>query len=265
MLEEIDMVWNVNAIKDYSIENCKTKEDFERHRELYLEGAFAETCLFDAVLDEYSCNSSIYSLSKKYGVKTQAVRKILITAGLYTSEKQQEIMKLYEQGLSLKEISKKLSISKPTVDSYLPLYAKWGKSEVHKGIAIEDSKFEKAKELTQELIDEVDYDYRSGYSIDELMKNYGFSKRKILKILVTSGTYSTPRVREIENLIRQGKNPRQIADVLNITESMVNTYIPYKRSAYNTGEPTKNAVYSKNYRTRKKKRNIIKKRIEESI
>lgn len=251
MLETIGMIWNGTKPENYSIENCKTKQDFIRHRELYLSGSFDETPLYDAVLDLYP-SSSIYAIAKKYGVKPQIVRKILITAGLYTSPKQLLILDYYNQGMELTEIAEKMSMSKPSVDYYLPLYVSWGKAQAHKENAVVDNRPNKAKELTEELIYEVDRDYRTGSSIPQLIKNYGFSKRKIIKILVSSGAYSTDRSREIARLIERGKTPEEIADILNITIPAVNTYMPYERSAYNTGEHSKNSVYSKNYRNRKR-------------
>lgn len=251
MLETIGMIWNGTKPENYSIENCKTKQDFIRHREFYLSGSFDETPLYDAVLDLYP-SSSIYAIAKKYGVKSQIVRKILITAGLYTSPKQLLILDYYNQGMELTEIAEKMSMSKPSVDYYLPLYVSWGKAQAHKENAVADDRPNRAKELTEELIYEVDRDYRTGSSIPQLVKNYGFSKRKIIKILVSSGAYSTDRSREIARLIERGKTPEEIADILNITIPAVNTYMPYERSAYNTGEHSKNSVYSKNYRNRKR-------------
>lgn len=254
MLEEIGIVWNEdNFEENYEIENCKTKEDFKHHRELYHEGAFKEISLFDAVLDLYDENISIYAIAKKYGVSTKAVRKILLTAGLYSSDKSEKIWRLLEEGFSLEEISQTLKLSASTINSYLPLYAPWGRSASHtiSSVEVEDKPSE-AERLTSDLVEEISDDYLSGYSIYELQKNYGFSKRKVIKLLVTSGVYSTDRSREINRLHESGKTAAQIADILNITLSAVNTYLPYESSAYNTGATTENIIHSKSYRERKK-------------
>ena len=155
MLEEICIEWKFEREDDYSIENCRTVEDFKRHRELYLLGTFSDTPLYDAVLDAYGESPSIYAVAKKYGVKTQTVRKILITAGLYSSDTQRKIQELFDAGLSIIEIATKLKKSAGVVDSYLPITIAYGRASTYKEQASEvDDSPEEAELITKEVSDQ---------------------------------------------------------------------------------------------------------------
>ena len=250
-LESLGMMWNSNGqIPDYSIENCRTEEDYRKHRELYLEGIFEERCLYDAVIDDYQEGLTIYAIAKKYGEKTKTVRKILITAGLFSSKKQEQVLELYNHGLNLEQIAEEMKISTPTADSYLPLYTKWGRSLSHRGKAEEQNGESVSEAISKELIEEIGDEYLRGASVKELCLNYRFSKRKVIKILVSAGVYSTDRSREINRLYEAGRSQQEIADLLNVSLQAVNTYLPYEGAIYNMEESSKEAKYQKEYRKR---------------
>ena len=178
------------------------------------------------------------------------VRKILITAGLFSSKKQEQILELYNHGLNLEQIAEEMKISTPTADSYLPLYAKWGKSLSHKEKAEEQNEESVSEAISRELIEEIGDEYLRGASVKELCLNYRFSKRKVIKMLVSAGVYSTDRSREINRLYEAGKSQQEIADLLNVSLQAVNTYLPYEGANYNTEESSKEAKYQKEYRKR---------------
>ena len=260
MLEEICIEWKFEREDDYSIENCRTVEDFKRHRELYLLGTFSDTPLYDAVLDAYGESPSIYAVAKKYGVKTQTVRKILITAGLYSSDTQRKIQELFDAGLSIIEIATKLKKSASVVDSYLPITIAYGRASAHKEQASEvDDSPEEAELITKELVERVADDYVAGESLRSLSKRYEFSKRKIVKLLITAGVYSSERSDEIHDLIDAGKTPVEIAEILGLTVPAVNTYLPYKYAAYNTGGGSVYVEHGKKYRRKVKARQELQK------
>lgn len=251
-MDEIGMVWKVKPAEDYAIENCRTRQDFERHRELYLLGAFEDVPLYDAVIDLYSESTSQYSIAQKFGVRTSTVRKILITAGLYTSKRQREVQKLYDQGLTIEEIGEKLKLSSSIVSSYLPLSAPLAKSTAYQAKAVEVSVPSESETITEELIHNVAEDYLSNIPIQTLAETYGFNKRKIRKMLITAGVYSSQRTEEIAELHQRGKTSEEIAAILGITIPAVNGYLPYERAAYNTGAKNSNSTAGKNKRKRKK-------------
>lgn len=250
-LESLGMMWNSGEqIPDYSIENCRTEEDYRKHRELYLEGIFEERCLYDAVIDDYEEGLTIYAIAKKYGEKTKMVRKILITAGLFSSKKQEQALELYNHGFNLEQIAERMKISTVTADSYLPLYTKWGRSLSHREKAKERNVELVSEVISRELIEEIGDEYLRGASVKELCSNYRFSKRKVTKMLVSAGVYSTDRSREINRLYEAGRSQQEIADLLNVSLQAVNTYLPYEGAIYNTEESSKEAKYQKEYRKR---------------
>lgn len=74
----------------------------------------------ESIIRVYSSLDSIKATARELGISEQTVRRVLLEAGAYTSERFEEICRLHEAGLSAGDIAKKLKVSKNTVQAYLP-------------------------------------------------------------------------------------------------------------------------------------------------
>lgn len=74
----------------------------------------------DKIIAYYSGCESMKETARKFGLSHQKIRKILITAGKFSSPQTNMIMSLNEMGLSAEEIAKKMNVTKKCVLSYLP-------------------------------------------------------------------------------------------------------------------------------------------------
>lgn len=72
------------------------------------------------IVKYYKKCDSLKETSAAFGMGWQKVRKILITEGVYTSEKAEKVKEMHDSGANIEEIAEKLKISKSTVNSYLP-------------------------------------------------------------------------------------------------------------------------------------------------
>lgn len=76
--------------------------------------------MIDEVVELFQSNNSIRKIAASLSISPIKVRKILITAGVYTSSSQKDIEELYRGGYSIEEIADILHMSKANVYSYLP-------------------------------------------------------------------------------------------------------------------------------------------------
>ena len=65
----------------------------------------------EEIYEEYKNTNSIRKAAKRAGISQEKTKKILISAGLYTSEKYEKIKRLLEQGKTIDEISDELKMS----------------------------------------------------------------------------------------------------------------------------------------------------------
>ena len=72
------------------------------------------------IVEVYRSTDSIKATARELGISEQSIRHILLDAGVYTSERSQQIHKMWEAGLSAAEIAERLKIKEKTVLSYLP-------------------------------------------------------------------------------------------------------------------------------------------------
>ena len=75
---------------------------------------------YDDILEQYRLSQSIKGVASALNISEQTVRRTLITAGLYTSERAKRIQQLYSAGMPTKDIAELLKISASAVSSYLP-------------------------------------------------------------------------------------------------------------------------------------------------
>ena len=72
------------------------------------------------ILDRYTALESMKMVAADLNISYQTVRRSLITAGLFTSERAEQIQHLYASGMPIKNIAELLKISTSSVSSYLP-------------------------------------------------------------------------------------------------------------------------------------------------
>ena len=72
------------------------------------------------IINTYLLTNSLRQTSRELGLSESKIRKILIDAGVYTSDRQEEIRVLRSKGLSPNEIADRLKISVTAINAYLP-------------------------------------------------------------------------------------------------------------------------------------------------
>ena len=90
-----------------------------------------------------------------------------------------------------------------------------------------------------------------GHSLKKISRSLCISECKTRKILVTLGSYDSPRYRQISQLLKDGKTQDEICELLKLSSSAVNSYIPYSRGMQNAEYPTTNAHRIRACRARK--------------
>lgn len=71
--------------------------------------------------DYYDPNHrSLRDVSKKFNISVVKARKILITAGKYSTKESRRVQDLYNKGLSIEEICNTIGIARSNVNTYIP-------------------------------------------------------------------------------------------------------------------------------------------------
>lgn len=65
-------------------------------------------------------HASLRSLAKEFDTTVLRIRKMLITAGVYSSELSDRVNALYEEGMTVEEIQRETGLGRASVHSYLP-------------------------------------------------------------------------------------------------------------------------------------------------
>ena len=74
----------------------------------------------EEVCEDYQNTNSVEQTAKNLGMSKEKAKKILITAGVYTSKRYMEIKELLEKGKTLDEIAEQLQIAKKQVYIFVP-------------------------------------------------------------------------------------------------------------------------------------------------
>ena len=64
--------------------------------------------------------TSLRDVASRFGMSTLKARKLLITAGVYSTELSRAVADLQKDGLSIEQIGEKLNLGRASVHSYLP-------------------------------------------------------------------------------------------------------------------------------------------------
>ena len=80
-------------------------------------------------------------------------------------------------------------------------------------------------------------------AFQKMLKENGIelSTAKIRKILITGGCWSTERSREVAELYDKYGSVKRVADILKVSEALVNMYLPYEKAVYDLEEKSGNA------------------------
>ena len=81
---------------------------------------------------------------------------------------------------------------------------------------------------------------------------FGITRAKVNKILITAGVIDSPLHRDIMELKEQGYETDDIAAALGVSAATVRINIPYEKVIYNGEEKSTGAVYVEEYRKREK-------------
>lgn len=76
--------------------------------------------MFKRIIACYQREKSIKATAKKMECSEQTVRRVLITAGIYTSPTAKRIIELSNLGMPIEDIAEFLHMSKSAVNGYIP-------------------------------------------------------------------------------------------------------------------------------------------------
>jgi len=83
-----------------------------------------------AIIDEYETTKSIAKIAEKLQTNQVRVQRVLITEGLWTSKRTEQIAELRAQGLSVEQIADQLGKDVKTIQTFLPYSrGQYGRSE----------------------------------------------------------------------------------------------------------------------------------------
>jgi predicted transcriptional regulator len=101
-----------------------------------------------------------------------------------------------------------------------------------------------------ETIEKVVSVFKRTESINETALQTEISTTKVRKILITEGLWASDRSEQIRELSEQGKSSAEIAEILKISVTMVQNYLPYEKGLYDEPDKSDTAVRSEKYRQR---------------
>lgn len=84
--------------------------------------------------------------------------------------------------------------------------------------------------------------HEQGVSIKEIAHRLRISEQKARRILITTGSYTTPTIRRIAEETAAGKTIDEIAAELGVTVKAVIANMPYSKGSYSMEYPSKNAL-----------------------
>ena len=103
------------------------------------EGRDAIDELNQAIIREYESTRSIAQIAKKLHTTQVRVQRVLITEGLWTSKRTEQIAALRAQGLSVEQIAEQLGKDVKTIQTFLPYSrGQYGRSESNDSVRSKD-------------------------------------------------------------------------------------------------------------------------------
>ena len=86
-----------------------------------------------------------------------------------------------------------------------------------------------------------------------LAEEFGLSRIKVRKILITTGDLVYKETGDIESLLREGMSVSEAAEKLKIAVSTANSFLPYTKGVYKLSEVSAAAERTHLYRERKRR------------
>ncbi len=105
--------------------------------------------------------------------------------------------------------------------------------------------------LMQELIETVTEIYHDTNEIKATAAELSLPPHKVKKSLITGKIVSYPETAQIQALLQQGKTMAEIQNIMGLSYSTINTYLPYSKVVYKMSEASQNAERVQKYRMRK--------------
>ena len=84
-----------------------------------------------------------------------------------------------------------------------------------------------------------------------LAEEFGISRLKVRKILITTGDVEYPETKRIQELLARGMKKQDVCEYLNMAISTLNSFLPYEKGVYNLAEVSIYAESSRKYRERR--------------
>ena len=84
-----------------------------------------------------------------------------------------------------------------------------------------------------------------------LAEEFGISRLKVRKILITTGDVEYPETKRIQELLARGMKKQDVCEYLNMAISTLNSFLPYEKGVYNLTDVSIYAESSRIYRERK--------------
>ena len=84
-----------------------------------------------------------------------------------------------------------------------------------------------------------------------LAEEFGISRLKVRKILITTGDVTYPMTRTIQEFLAAGKSKTEICKLLNVAIATLNSMLPYEKGVYNLSDVSNAAENCRIYRERK--------------
>ena len=108
-----------------------------------------------------------------------------------------------------------------------------------------------ARKVLEELIGTAVEVYRQKQEIKATAVELDLEPQKVKKLLVTAGELCYPETETILSYKRQGRTMSEIQEIMHLSRSSVNAYLPYSKAVYKSEEISLNAKRVKCYRERK--------------
>lgn len=102
-----------------------------------------------------------------------------------------------------------------------------------------------------------------GKTQQDIADEFGISRLKVRKILITTGDLRYPETEQIQKLIDQGRKMDQIELITGMKKSTINGFLPYSKGIYKLSEVSAAAERTALYRTRKEAVEELKEKISE--
>ena len=112
--------------------------------------------------------------------------------------------------------------------------------------------------LMKELVDTVAEVYNNTNEIKATAIELALPPQKVKKLLITGKVISYPETEQILSLQRQGRTMEEIENIMGLSYSTINTYLPYSKVIYKLSEISQNAERVRRYKARKDAVNALK-------